>query len=139
MAMSGRVSPFIDPREYSELNAIVWDIDDSSISRREAFHLYVNRWGHVDTMKLTEKERALIESLTIEYGRGYFFPKAHGRANIDEKFLSVAIPESSVDEEHCKKFREFISDESYPGRRNGTLYFWKSDYEAFLKKVHNLI
>jgi len=137
--MSDSVSQFIDLREYPELNAIVWDIDDSTISRRDAFHLYVNRWGHVDTMKLSKKERALIASLTIEYGRGHFFPKAHGRANVDEQFLSVAIPESAVEEKHRQKFRESISDESYPGRRNGILYFWKSDYEAFLKKVHNLI
>ena len=88
--------------------------------------------GHLDSSELSIDERALIEELTTEYGRGYFFPSAYGRALISSNFLSVAIPKTEIDENFFKQFVETIDDDSYPKMRNGIHYYLRSDYDHFL-------
>jgi len=118
--------------EFLGLSIICWDIASGKVSERQAFHLYIDRWGHLDEELLSKQEKKLIEELTKAYGRGYFFPRAHGRSTIDQEFLEVAISENEIDQDILVRFIACVSDESYPGMRNGVRYFWRQDYEAFL-------
>ena len=120
---------------YPELKLLCWDIVGGSISRRHAFSLYINRWGHVDESRLSDAEKTFIEGITHEYGRGLFFPHSHGRSTADPLFAQVAISEREIEVKHLTQFCRSVSDHSYPGMRDGVLYFWRADYEKFLLEL----
>lgn len=122
-------------QNYPELNLLCWDTRSTTVTRQGAFDLYINRWGHVHEDQLTADERSLIHSLTEEFGRGFFFPIAHGRSKITDKFLEVTVSEHDIDQKILDEFVSQLENPSYPGRRNGIHYFWKDDYEAFLANI----
>lgn len=123
----------IEIEKYAELTLICWDIDCKSIERKQAFHTYVNRWSHVHQDKLSVREKALIEKLTAEFGRGHFFPRAHGRAKITKEFLKHAIAVDEIDTSIYHSFIESVlPDPSYPGVINGMQYYWRAEVDAFV-------
>jgi len=125
----------VDLEKFPELKSLCWDINGAVISRRNAFNVYIDRWGHVHSELLSPEESSLIWSLTNEFGRGLFFPRAHGRSVIAQSFEEVTISEDDIDDKYVDQFRDSVLDHSYPGRRNGTLYFWRSDYEKFISQT----
>lgn len=56
--------------DYPMLKDLAWNRTDDLMPAREAFNLYERNWRFVDTARLTERERALIERLAHEYGGG---------------------------------------------------------------------
>lgn len=78
--MNSDTGSMVSLEKYPELNLLCWDIVSNSISRRHAFSLYIDRWGHVDESRLSDAEKNFIKSLTDGYGRGLFFPRAYGRS-----------------------------------------------------------
>jgi len=133
--MNSDTGSMVSLEKYPELKLLCWDIVSDSISRRHAFNLYIDRWGHVDESRLSDAEKTFINSLTHEYGRGLFFPRAHGRSTIDPLFAQVAISEKDIETQYLTQFCRSISDHSYPGMRNGILYFWRADYEKFVLEL----
>jgi len=110
-------SNIIDFQDYCENDSLV------TFYKNHNNHQFIDLDDIEAPSRLSENESKLIEDLTVEYGKGYFLPKAHGRARIDDEFLSVAISETEVDNNHLAQFRDYVSDESYPGRRNGEMYY----------------
>jgi len=131
----GKFLVTIDLDKFSELAHLCWDVRCKSISRREAFARYINNWGHVHQERLSDNEKSFINELTIEFGRGYFFPRVHGRSDTTQEFLNHAIAEHEIDSSIIESFLNTVSpDPSYPGMRNGIQYYWRADVEHFLKK-----
>lgn len=128
----------VDLGKYPELKVLCWDINSVAVSRRHAFNLYIDRWKHVDEKRLSSSEKSLIQSLTDEYGRGMFFPRSHGGSDVEGLFAEVAISAEDIEEQYLDQFQNSIEDISYPGMRNGTLYFWRSDYEEFISKIETV-
>jgi hypothetical protein len=61
----------IVPAEFPELKTLVWNRDPARpIAAADVFALYERNWRFVDQNYLTDKERALIDELTAEYGHG---------------------------------------------------------------------
>jgi hypothetical protein len=57
--------------EYPQLKLIAWSYrKDGELDDREALALYEGNWRFVDQDGLTPRERALIERLKREYGKG---------------------------------------------------------------------
>ena len=64
----------INRADYKELDLLLWDIRSQFIEPKIAFELYEKRWGYVNQEELSQEERRLIESLTKQFGNGYFMP-----------------------------------------------------------------
>ena len=60
----------IEVAVYDNLAAICWNRRDRFIAPREAFRLYERNWRFVDTRRMKQAERALIESLKARFGNG---------------------------------------------------------------------
>jgi hypothetical protein len=133
--MNNRSSPNVDLGKYPELKVLCWDISNGAVSRRHAVSLYIDRWKHVNEKRLSSSEKSLIQSLTDEYGRGMFFPRSHGRSDVEGLFAEVTISTQDIEEQYLDQFQNSIEDLFYPGMRNGTLYFWRSDYEKFISQL----
>jgi hypothetical protein len=56
--------------EYPELAHILWDLHIEAISEKDAFYYYERRWRYVFRESLTDKEAALIQRLSEQYGNG---------------------------------------------------------------------
>ncbi|GBU15176.1 hypothetical protein AwPolaro_05540 [Polaromonas sp.] len=57
--------------EFPQLRCIAWNLrDDDTVDEREAFSLYERNWRFVDQAHLQASEKALIERLTNQFGRG---------------------------------------------------------------------
>jgi len=125
-------------KEYSELSILCWDINTETIDRKSAFHKYVDLWHHVDEDLLSAKEKNLIDTLTNQFGRGFFFPRSYGKAIINDEFLKAAIAETDIDKDLLQRFLSTSPDKSYPGRRNDVQYFWRVDYENFVENTINI-
>ena len=65
-----------DPRglvrvaDYPNLELLCWNIGSACVTRRNAFALYERNWRLVDVAGAPEHERALIDDLAREFGRG---------------------------------------------------------------------
>lgn len=61
----------IVPADFPELANLVWNRDPSRpIDGETALALYERNWRFVDAGALTERERALIDRLVAEHGKG---------------------------------------------------------------------
>jgi len=67
-----------------------------------------------------------------------FFPRSHGKSDVEGLFAKVAISAEDIEEQYLDQFQNSIEDISYPGMRNGKLYFWRSDYEEFISKIETV-
>ncbi len=57
--------------EYPQLQLLAWSHRrDGELDEREALALYERNWRFVDEARLSAQERALIERLVKEYGKG---------------------------------------------------------------------
>jgi len=56
--------------DYPALADLAWNRADEYLPAREAFGLYERNWRFVETGKLDERERALIERLAQRFGAG---------------------------------------------------------------------
>ena len=56
--------------EYPNLKLLCWNVEAPCITRRNAFALYERNWRLVDVAVAPEHERALIDDLAREFGRG---------------------------------------------------------------------
>jgi hypothetical protein len=57
--------------KYPQLRLIAWNRrEDDPITEAEAFALYEANWRYVEPGALDPQERALIERLTVQYGKG---------------------------------------------------------------------
>lgn len=56
--------------DYPALADLAWNRSDEYLPAREAFGLYERNWRFVNTGKLDERERALIERLAQRFGAG---------------------------------------------------------------------
>lgn len=57
--------------QFPELRLLAWNrLDNSELEESEALALYEANWRFVDEPHLIPEERALIERLKNEYGRG---------------------------------------------------------------------
>jgi hypothetical protein len=56
--------------DYAQLRDLAWNRTDALIPAAEAFALYERNWRLVDTARLDEPERELIERLKAEFGNG---------------------------------------------------------------------
>ena len=63
---------YVNKADYYELNLILWDWGADLISEEAAFRKYEERWRFIDPKKMANKEKAFVEYLTKEYGRGVF-------------------------------------------------------------------
>lgn len=63
--------PTLRIADYPQLTLIAWNLrPEDLIAEDEAFALYERNWRFVDQARLDEKERALIDRLTQQYGKG---------------------------------------------------------------------
>ena len=61
----------INLADYPQLNMIAWHMPDTKqVSPEAAITLYTRNWRYVDQTALTEKERTLINQLSIQIGEG---------------------------------------------------------------------
>ena len=56
--------------EYPNLELLCWNIGSPCVTRRNAFALYERNWRLLDLASAPEHERALIDDLAREFGRG---------------------------------------------------------------------
>lgn len=57
--------------DYPQLRLIAWNRREGDVlTEEEAFALYEANWRHVDQDRLDARERAMIERLTQQYGKG---------------------------------------------------------------------
>ena len=56
--------------DYPNLNLLCWSFEAHFVTRRNAFSLYERNWRWLDVAGAPEHERALIEELAREFGRG---------------------------------------------------------------------
>ncbi|MER8806191.1 hypothetical protein [Mesorhizobium australicum] len=69
--MQTHVAPMIDPAEFPELQALLWNRDVARlIPANEAFALYERNWRFVDQTRLATREKLLIQNLAREFGHG---------------------------------------------------------------------
>ncbi|MBZ9669399.1 hypothetical protein FJ970_24095 [Mesorhizobium sp. B2-1-8] len=69
--MKAQLEPMIDPAEFPELQALLWNRDVARlIPANEAFALYERNWRFVDQTRLTAREKLLIQNLASEFGHG---------------------------------------------------------------------
>ena len=69
-AGSGGPRGMVQVAEYPNLKLLCWNIEAPCITRRNAFALYERSWRLVDVAGAPEHERALIDDLAREFGRG---------------------------------------------------------------------
>ena len=55
---------------YPELDLLLWDNVEPTVTGEEAFAIYERKWKYVHKDKLEKKEQALITALTQRYGKG---------------------------------------------------------------------
>lgn len=56
--------------DYPQLRDLAWNRADELIPAKEAFQLYERNWRFIEPARLDARERALIERLKAEFGRG---------------------------------------------------------------------
>lgn len=56
--------------DYPQLGDLAWNRVDRFIAVEEAFQLYERNWRFIDTARLDERERQLIERLKASCGNG---------------------------------------------------------------------
>ena len=56
--------------EYPNLKLLCWNLKAPCVTRREAFSLYERNWRLVDHAAASAHERAFIDDLAREFGRG---------------------------------------------------------------------
>ena len=56
--------------EYPNLKLLCWNLKAPYVTRREAFSLYERNWRLVDHAAASAHERAFIDDLAREFGRG---------------------------------------------------------------------
>lgn len=56
--------------DYPELKLIAWHVNVPEIDEEDAFAIYERNWRYIDRERLSDCERALIEKLTGQFGRG---------------------------------------------------------------------
>ena len=56
--------------EYPNLKLLCWNLKTPYVTRREAFSLYERNWRLVDHAVAPAHERAFIDDLAREFGRG---------------------------------------------------------------------
>jgi hypothetical protein len=69
------MSEMVDRTLYPELDLILWDNASRYIEKRYAFYVYETRFHFIDTNKLTEREKKLIQDLADDFGGGYLLTK----------------------------------------------------------------
>ncbi|MGY5796173.1 hypothetical protein [Rheinheimera faecalis] len=58
-----------------QLKEIIWDLNVTELSEKDAFYYYEQRWRYVQKDLLSKEEEQLIEQLTHDYGNGIFLPR----------------------------------------------------------------
>ena len=66
----GETPGLVRVADYPNLKLICWNIGAAWVTRRNAFALYERNWRLVDVAGAPEHERALIDDLAREFGRG---------------------------------------------------------------------
>lgn len=56
--------------EYPQLNLITWNLHADEIEDEEALAIYEANWRYIAPEELNPRERALVDRLVREYGRG---------------------------------------------------------------------
>ena len=56
--------------EYPNLELLCWNLNAPCVTRRDAFSLYERNWRLVDHAAAPTHERAFIDDLAREFGRG---------------------------------------------------------------------
>lgn len=56
--------------EYPNLMLLCWNVGTPCVSRKHAFALYERNWRWLDVASAPDRERALIDDLAREFGRG---------------------------------------------------------------------
>ena len=69
-AGSGDPRGLVRVADYPNLELLCWNIEAPCITRRNAFALYERSWRFIDVAGAPERERALIDELAREFGRG---------------------------------------------------------------------
>ena len=66
------VSPsgMVQVDDYPNLRLLCWNVGTRCISRKHAFALYERNWRWLDVARAPDPERALIDDLAREFGRG---------------------------------------------------------------------
>jgi len=67
---NARVTHEVRIADYPELALICWNIHTDTVGEAEALAIYERNWRFVDEAAMTPRERALLERLVHEYGRG---------------------------------------------------------------------
>jgi transcriptional regulator with XRE-family HTH domain len=72
---AGRPDPLprtLPVAEYPQLARLAWQLDRATaeLTPREALDLYERNWRHVDPSAMDDRERALVDRLASEVGRG---------------------------------------------------------------------
>ena len=67
---SGDPRDLVRVADYPNLKLLCWNVEAPCITRRNAFALYERCWRLVDLASAPEHERALIDNLAREFGRG---------------------------------------------------------------------
>jgi len=60
----------VDVRRFPNLQLLCWNRAGPFVTERDAFALYERNWRFVDTKRMDETERLLIERLAAKYGNG---------------------------------------------------------------------
>jgi hypothetical protein len=60
----------VDAERYENLKLLRWNRSGRYLTDREAFGLYERNWRFVDTARLDQEERGLIDKLARKYGNG---------------------------------------------------------------------
>lgn len=66
----GASSGVVRVADFPNLALLCWNVEAPCITRRNAFALYERCWRLVDLAGAPEHERALIDDLAREFGRG---------------------------------------------------------------------
>lgn len=56
--------------DFPGLQQVAWNLHEEYLSAAEAFALYERNWKLLDLEHLDEKERALLDGLTVRFGAG---------------------------------------------------------------------
>ena len=60
----------IEAAVFPNLALLIWNRDVEYLTRRDAFQLYERNWRYLDEKNIPAHERALIDQLNQEFGRG---------------------------------------------------------------------
>jgi len=60
----------IEAAVFPNLALLIWNRDVEYLTRKDAFQLYERNWRHIDEKNIPAHERALIDQLNQEFGRG---------------------------------------------------------------------